>query len=236
MIMAILFEKNSREVRRLSDKRLFIYCAGGQGRETLQTVQALETNAHCWDSVFFVDDGCRQTCINGIRVLTFAQYLAQQSIDDRFIIASGEPQIRRQLAEKIAQHHIRMTTLIYPRVFLPVHIEMGNGVFIGERVCLSDNVVIDDGVQINAGAIVGHDATVGAFSTLSPGCIISGNVSIGNSTYIGTGVIVRDEVKIGKNCIIGMGSLVTKDIPDNVVAYGSPCRVIRENIDGIVFR
>ncbi len=36
-------------------------------------------------------------------------------------------------------------------------------------------------------------------------------------------------VTIGDNVVIGAGSVVTRDIPDNVIAFGSPCRVIREN-------
>jgi acetyltransferase-like isoleucine patch superfamily enzyme len=43
------------------------------------------------------------------------------------------------------------------------------------------------------------------------------------------GTNILNQVKIGKNTIIGSGSVVTKDIPDNVVAYGSPCKVIRDN-------
>jgi acetyltransferase-like isoleucine patch superfamily enzyme len=43
------------------------------------------------------------------------------------------------------------------------------------------------------------------------------------------GVNILDGIKIGKNTIIGAGSVVTKDIPDNVVAYGSPCKIIRDN-------
>lgn len=35
-------------------------------------------------------------------------------------------------------------------------------------------------------------------------------------------------VTIGDNTVIGAGSVVTKDIPANVVAYGIPCKVIRE--------
>ena len=41
--------------------------------------------------------------------------------------------------------------------------------------------------------------------------------------------IIIDGIKIGRNSVIGAGSVVTKDIPDNVVAYGNPCKIIREN-------
>nr|WP_330399041.1 hypothetical protein [Lachnoclostridium sp. An76] len=46
---------------------------------------------------------------------------------------------------------------------------------------------------------------------------------------MGGGVIIMPGVTIGDNVVIGAGSIVTKDLPSNVVAYGNPCRVIREN-------
>jgi acetyltransferase-like isoleucine patch superfamily enzyme len=44
------------------------------------------------------------------------------------------------------------------------------------------------------------------------------------------GTNILNQVKIGKNTIIGAGSVVTKDIPDNVIAYGSPCKIIKDNL------
>lgn len=52
-------------------------------------------------------------------------------------------------------------------------------------------------------------------------------VKIGDNTWIGGGSIILNGVTIGKNTVIGAGSVVTKDIPDNVVAVGNPCRVIK---------
>ena len=43
------------------------------------------------------------------------------------------------------------------------------------------------------------------------------------------GANIIDRVTIGKNTIIGAGSLVTKNIPDDVIAYGNPCKIIRKN-------
>ncbi len=53
-------------------------------------------------------------------------------------------------------------------------------------------------------------------------------VHIGCNCWIGAGVSIMPGVSIGENTVIGAGSVVTKDIPDNVVAFGTPCRVIRK--------
>ena len=51
---------------------------------------------------------------------------------------------------------------------------------------------------------------------------------MGRSCWIASDVVLLKGADIGDNCVIGAGSVVTKDIPANTVAYGSPCKVIRE--------
>ena len=53
-------------------------------------------------------------------------------------------------------------------------------------------------------------------------------ITIEEGCWLGGGVIVLPGVKIGKGSVIGAGSVVTKDIPENVVAVGNPCRVLRK--------
>ena len=64
---------------------------------------------------------------------------------------------------------------------------------------------------------------------IAPGVNISGCTTIGEETWIGVGSSVIQCLNIGKNCMVGAGSVVVKDIPDNVLAYGNPCRIIRNN-------
>ena len=53
-------------------------------------------------------------------------------------------------------------------------------------------------------------------------------VTIGDGCWIGGGAIILPGINIGNGSVIGAGSVVTKDIPDNCVAVGNPCRVIRK--------
>ena len=54
-------------------------------------------------------------------------------------------------------------------------------------------------------------------------------VIIGDNVWIGGGAIILPGVTIGDNVVIGAGSVVTKDIPSNKIAFGNPCRLVREN-------
>jgi maltose O-acetyltransferase len=52
-------------------------------------------------------------------------------------------------------------------------------------------------------------------------------IHIGNNVWIACNVVVLGGVTIGDNAVIGAGSVVTKDIPENYVAYGNPCKPVR---------
>lgn len=59
-------------------------------------------------------------------------------------------------------------------------------------------------------------------------------IKIGNRVWLGANVVVMKGVTIGDNSIIGMNSVVTKDIPENSVAVGSPARVIRQLDEDVI--
>ena len=60
-----------------------------------------------------------------------------------------------------------------------------------------------------------------------PGTQFSIPVRIGNYVWIGSNVVILPGITIGDNSVIGAGSVVTHDIPENVIAVGNPCRVLR---------
>ena len=53
-------------------------------------------------------------------------------------------------------------------------------------------------------------------------------VRIGRNCWLGAGVVVVPGVTIGDNVVVGAGSVVTRDLPDNVIAVGNPCKILRE--------
>jgi sugar O-acyltransferase (sialic acid O-acetyltransferase NeuD family) len=106
---------------------------------------------------------------------------------------------------------------------------LGRGVLINSNVTIAAHTLIGDFVSINRQVSIGHHTTIGDYCSINPGTNIAGNVTIGENSLIGMGANIIDGIQIGSNTIIGAGSLVVKDIPSNVVAYGNPCKVIRDN-------
>ena len=92
---------------------------------------------------------------------------------------------------------------------------------------LFQSVNLSGWTLIKSCASVGHDCTVQDAVHIAPGVRVGGHCTIGERSCIGIGSVLRDHVKIGKNCIIGAGTVVLKDLPDNVMAYGAPAKIIR---------
>ena len=72
-----------------------------------------------------------------------------------------------------------------------------------------------------------HDSHLGAFASLAPGAITGGGVEIGARSFVGLGAQLIHGVSIGADTVVGAGALVLHPLPDGVVAYGAPARVIR---------
>lgn len=120
---------------------------------------------------------------------------------------------------------------------LPFHANFGGShVHLGSFVYANFNLtLVDDGhIYIGDHVMIGPNVSIiTAGHPVDPklrekGLQFNKDVYIGENAWIGAGVIVLPGVRIGKNAVIGAGSIVTKDIPDNCIAVGNPCRVIRE--------
>lgn len=118
----------------------------------------------------------------------------------------------------------------------PFFVDYGCNMRVGKAFYANHNLVVLDGAPITFGdhVFIGPNC---CFTTaghpLDPaqrnaGLEYAKPITIGNNVWIGMGVQVLPGVTIGDNAVIGAGSVVTKDIPADMLAYGVPCRPIRE--------
>ena len=114
--------------------------------------------------------------------------------------------------------------------------DYGYNISIGENFYANHNLVILDGNKITFGDNVFIAPNCSFYTAEHPldketrnkGLETARPITVGNNVWIGGNTVVLPGVTIGNNVVIGAGSVVTKDIPDNVVAFGNPCKVQRK--------
>jgi len=159
------------------------------------------------------------------------QILSNINLDDYDVYTLGvyQPKLKKQIIKNLGLTTDKFINIIHNGLDISKMSTIGSGVLINSKVSIAAHTTIGNFVTINRHVSIGHHTVISDYCSINPGTNIAGNVTIGEGTTIGMGTNVIDSRRIGKNTIIGAGSVVTKDIPDNVIAYGNPCKVIRDN-------
>ena len=114
--------------------------------------------------------------------------------------------------------------------------DYGYNITIGENFYSNHNLVILDCAKVEFGNNVFIGPNCGFYTAEHPldvekrikGLEFAKPINIGNNVWFGGNVVVLAGVTIEDNSVIGAGSVVTKDIPENSLAVGNPCRVIKK--------
>jgi Acetyltransferase (isoleucine patch superfamily) len=122
---------------------------------------------------------------------------------------------------------------------LPFRCDYGYNIETGDNFFSNFNCTILDCAKVTIGKNALFGPNVSIFTAGHPinaeirseGWEYAFPVNIGDNVWIGGNVVVNPGVNIGNNVVIGSGSVVTKNIPDNVVAVGNPCKVLRPITD-----
>lgn len=181
-------------------------------------IDILEANGVPID--YIVDDN--------IELSTLLGYEVKRNIGkyENIIVAIGSCFIRKQIVESLNVNNF--TTAIHPSAVISPRAKINEGTVIMQGAIVQSCAEIGRHCIVNTGASVGHDAKLADYVHIAPHATVTGAVEIGEETWIGAGAVIKQGVHIGRRCMIGAGSVVVKDIPDNVVAYGNPCKIVRE--------
>lgn len=217
----------------MSDK-LILFPFGGNAREALMSVFAINEMGSEWDLLGFIDDDRTrhgQECC-GIKVLGGREILRE--IPDALVLAvPGSPENysrRKEVIGGLGLDESRFATIIHPSVGIARDAAIGCNSIIMSNVVISCGVTIGSHCVILPNTVVSHDSIVGDYCCIGSNVSVSGSVHIGSNCYIGSGTKMREDIHIGAGTLIGLGSNVLADIPAGVIAVGSPAKIIRVSI------
>ena len=199
---------------------MFLYGAGGHARVVRDI---LESQGLKVSGIY--DDN--------LNVAKWMEYEVRHDFhtNDEVIVCIGKAEYRKTVVKKLQQLEINFGKAVHQSAIVSPFAEIGEGSVLMAGTIVNSGSQIGRHCIINTGAVVEHECLIGDYVHISPNTTLCGGLSIGEGTWIGAGAVVAQGVKIGKWSIIGAGSVVLNDIPDGVVAYGTPCRVIRKLID-----
>ena len=151
-------------------------------------------------------------------------------VDHAFVCVGsvGNPKVRKKIYQNLKDLNFTLPNIIDQTAVCEAK-EIGENVFVGKTAVVNAGCTIGNMSIINSGAIIEHDVHIEKYVHVAPGAVICGNCTIGENTHIGAGSVVIQGVKVGRNSVIGAGSVVVKDIPDGVIAFGNPCKVVKKN-------
>lgn len=123
---------------------------------------------------------------------------------------------------------LRFATVVHPTASVTRSCVLGPGTIVSPAAVVRSHAVVGRHVLVGTTAVVGHHVQVGDHASIRVGACVAGSASIGERAVVGMGALVLEHRSVGADSVVGAGAVLTRDIPDGVVAYGVPARVVRE--------
>ncbi len=140
----------------------------------------------------------------------------------------GNNMARLELAVVARAKGFQLARAIHPTASVASDVIVGQGTMISPQGSINPAVRIGENVVLQSTVTIGHESTIEDGAMLNSGAHLGGQVYVGRAATLEMGTIVGKGVRIGAGSVVGAGSIVLRDIPDGVLAYGAPARVIRE--------
>ncbi len=204
-------------------KRLAIIGAGGHGRVIADTAQS-----NGWPTIDFYDDiwpdgpnSSHLWPVHGNTTMLFERLHDYQGV----IVGIGNNLIRANLQQRLQEAGAFLPSVIHPAAVISRHAQLGAGSVVFARAVVNIGAQIGEGVILNTGCIIEHDCRIGEFAHIGPNAGLGGGVRIGQRSWVGIGANVNHLIHIGRDSIIGSGATVIRDVPDAMLAVGTPARL-----------
>ena len=206
--------------------RLLIAGGGGHAR-----VVAEAAGLAGWDVIGWVGPEAEQAAMHPLRALgrdTDVARVWHEQRADALVVAIGDNALRLAAAARLAElAPVRFGVVVHPTAIVAPSASIAPGTIICANAVVNSGARLGPHCLINTSSSVDHDCVFDEGASTGPGARLGGDCHVGRASAIAMCAIVLHGRRIGAHSVVGAGALVTRDVPDGVVAYGSPARVVR---------
>ena len=216
----------------MSQELFAVYGVSGCGRGVMPIARLqLRQQRISDDRLVFVDDNPDASVVNGQRVMTYAQFLAEPARTRYAVLAIANSTVRERLALRCAEDGVAAWSVAAANVEILDDVQIGVGAILCPFVTVTSNIQIGKHFHANLYSYVEHDCVIGDYVTFAPAVKCNGNIVIEDHAYVGAGAIIKQgrpgqPLVIGKGAVVGMGAVVTKDVPAGATVVGNPARFL----------
>lgn len=181
----------------------------------------------------FVDDKQAGKTVLGIPVV-MCHDAYQRYPKHGYALGIGDNAIRKRVALQYKQRlpEAHFPVLVHASACIGVQSTLAEGTVIMPQVNIGPCSRLGAFCLVSACSTLGHDTVFHDYASAASGVALGGDVTVGECTAICTGVTVRNGINIGADSVVGMGSVVNCSIEAQAVAYGVPCRWVRQRCHG----
>lgn len=147
------------------------------------------------------------------------------------VVAVGDNASRKKIYDRLVEAGVTLATIVHPSASVSPHANLGPGTVVCAGAVVQPGAYVEENGILNTGCSVDHDDWIGAHAHIGPGAHLGGAASAGTGAHVGLGATIRDGIGVGSWSVIGMGSVVVRDVPNGVIAYGQPARIVRPSLD-----
>lgn len=212
-----------------------IYGASGCGRGVMPLARRMIEHQGIPSSrLVFVDDQPVAPVVNGQRVLSYREFLAEPAAQRYVALAIADTSLRYRLRQLCFKDNVLPWSVRAENIEVMDDVVIGAGAILCPFVTLTSNIRIGLDFHANLYSYVEHDCVIGDFVTFAPGAKCNGNVIIEDHAYIGAGAVIRQgraggPLIIGRGAVVGMGAVVTENVPSGATVVGNPARLLKKD-------
>jgi len=209
-------------------RELFLFPFGGNAKEALGVVAAINAQAPTYQLLGFVDDNPQThgRQFAGTPVLG-GRGLLERHPQALVLAVPGRPEnFRRRLAiiDSLGLDPQRLATLVHPAAHIGPEVSIGRNCLIMAGVVLTAQVTIGDHCVILPNTVISHETVVERGCLIGSNVSVSGGVVIGEQCYLGSGCRIIQEVAIGAGTLVGLGAVMIRSCGPASVLAGNPAR------------